>query len=102
MGRETVYAGDAMPIIRQAGDLQRLISEGESETTEFKVRTPPERALAAELAAFANSQGGTLIIGVDDHGKILGLDSSEATAAVERLRRVSTSLLPFSVDVGST
>ncbi len=55
-------------------DLMRRIRLGEDGRLEFKsvlvtggrVRAPDRRALADELAAFANSRGGTLIIGVDD------------------------------------
>ena len=55
-------------------DLARRIRLGEDARLEFKsvrvaggrVRAPERRALADELAAFANSRGGTLIVGVDD------------------------------------
>lgn len=90
-----------MPIIRQAADLQRLVSQGESDKIEFKLRTPPEGILAAELTAFANAQGGTLIIGVDNHGRVVGLEPAEAATTEQRLRRIARSLLPFSTDVGS-
>ena len=55
-------------------DLVRRIRLGEDARLEFKsaqvtggrVRAPDRRALADELAAFANSRGGTLLLGVDD------------------------------------
>ena len=55
-------------------DLVRRIRLGEDGRLEFKsvqvtggrVRAPDRRALADELAAFANSRGGTLLLGVDD------------------------------------
>ncbi len=55
-------------------DFTRRIRLGEDSTLEFKtvlfsgrqVDKPDRRSLADELAAFANSRGGTLILGVDD------------------------------------
>ena len=35
---------------------------------------PRRDALADEIAAFANARGGVILIGVDDHGDIVGLD----------------------------
>ena len=55
-------------------DLLRRIRLGEDSTLEFKsvlvsggsVKQPKRDAFADELAAFANSRGGTVILGVDD------------------------------------
>ncbi|MFQ5793720.1 MAG: helix-turn-helix domain-containing protein [Candidatus Bipolaricaulia bacterium] len=44
--------------------LERLLAEGESEVVEFK-ETLDGEALES-IAAFANAQGGTLLIGVAD------------------------------------
>ena len=46
--------------------LQQLIKKGESRLVEFKQAASSAKDLARELAAFANTQGGTLIIGVDE------------------------------------
>ncbi|HOT96583.1 MAG TPA: DUF262 domain-containing protein [bacterium] len=61
-----------------------LIAEGESEGLEFKstlrwdlkqgeINKALEDVIMKTVAAFANSQGGILFIGVDDDGKVLGL-----------------------------
>lgn len=61
------------------------IAAGESETLEFKssmrwdikleqANKALEKVIAKTLAAFMNSNGGTLIIGVSDDGKALGLE----------------------------
>ena len=55
-------------------DLLRRIRLGEDSTLEFKsvlvsggsVKAPKHDAFADELAAFANSRGGTVVLGVDD------------------------------------
>ena len=39
----------------------------------------PELSLAAkEIVAFANSEGGTLYLGVDDDGSVVGVDDADA------------------------
>ena len=65
--------------------LEDLIAEGESDELEFKatLRWDLEEGITAKrledvamkaVAAFANSQGGTLLIGVADDGEVLGLE----------------------------
>ncbi|MEN3026792.1 MAG: RNA-binding domain-containing protein [Chlorobiota bacterium] len=57
--------------------LQELIAGGESQTVEFKRRfTSPEK-IAKELCAFANTQGGYLLFGVDDDRSIVGVESEK-------------------------
>ncbi|MBR5951311.1 MAG: putative DNA binding domain-containing protein [Actinomycetaceae bacterium] len=55
--------------------LYRLISAGEDSRTQFKADVTVADALAVEMAAFANSDGGVLLIGVTDAGTAPGLDS---------------------------
>ena len=57
--------------------LQNLISNGEDTRHQFKRDFNHVDALAAELVAFANTAGGQLIIGVDDHGDIKGLTAHD-------------------------
>lgn len=65
--------------------IEDLIRKGESETLEFKsslmwdykkgsASREVERAVAKTLCAFMNSNGGTLMVGVDDKGCFLGLE----------------------------
>ena len=65
--------------------LEELIAEGESDELEFKstlrwdlrealVNRKLEEVIMKTVAAFANSDGGTLLIGVDDNGDVLGLE----------------------------
>lgn len=65
-------------------ELKELIAEGESTTIEFKRKfTSPEK-IAKEIAAFANTKGGYLLIGVDDDKRIYGVKSEkEEIAQVE-------------------
>jgi len=65
--------------------IEDVIADGESDEVEFKsslrwdyrqegVNKKLEEVIVKSVAAFANAQGGTLLIGVDDEGQILGLE----------------------------
>lgn len=65
--------------------LEEMIEEGEGDELEFKsslrwdfreetVNKRLEEVVLKTIAAFANGQGGTLLIGVADNGEILGLE----------------------------
>lgn len=51
-------------------EIRKLLQAGESETVEFK-RSWTNDCLKT-LAAFANTDGGTLLVGVDDVGRVVG------------------------------
>ena len=70
---------------RQREDILRLIRDGESERLEFKstLRTNletgetdkrMEKAVLKTIVAFLNTDGGNLLIGVDDDGEVIGAD----------------------------
>ena len=70
---------------RQRDDILRLIRDGESERLEFKstLRTNletgetdkrMEKAVLKTIVAFLNTDGGNLLIGVDDDGEVIGAD----------------------------
>lgn len=65
--------------------IEDLIDEGESDALEFKsslrwdlrqgeVNKKLEDVIVKTVSAFANSQGGSLLIGVDDDGQVIGLE----------------------------
>lgn len=56
-------------------DLRNLIQTGEGKYLEFKKKTPSVEKIAREIAAFANSKGGTILIGVDDHKNVTGISA---------------------------
>ena len=62
-------------------EILRLIREGENDRVEFRAELPPGDLIARTLAAFANSEGGTLLLGVDDSGQIRGLSQEELVDA---------------------
>lgn len=60
------------------------IEAGEDHRTEFKRWSADLRSVGRAICAFANSEGGVVILGVDDAGAIVGVEG-DAEAAQERL-----------------
>lgn len=54
-------------------ELLEIITNGENSGVEFKRDTIDNRALAKELVAFSNFNGGHVLLGVDDDGTIVGI-----------------------------
>src|SRR5690606_248319 len=57
--------------------VKKLILEGEGLTLDFKKTITSYEKIARTIAAFANTQGGRLLIGVEDRGEIAGVKSEE-------------------------
>jgi predicted HTH transcriptional regulator len=57
--------------------LKKLIAEGENQQLDFKFCVSDSRKIARTLTAFANSDGGRILIGVRDNGSIAGIKSDE-------------------------
>ncbi len=57
--------------------LLRLIREGEHQQQDFKYRVEDACKLAKSVSAFANTDGGRLLIGVRDDGHLSGVRSEE-------------------------
>jgi hypothetical protein len=84
---ERLLAGDG-------GRAAALAKYGENQWVELKVRLPQASELAKQMAAFANSGGGVLILGVADDGEVAGWLPSDADMAVRRIRSTADSALP--------
>jgi predicted HTH transcriptional regulator len=63
--------------------LKNLISGGESQQLDFKFCISDSRKIARTLSAFANTEGGRLLIGVRDNGSIAGVRSDEEYYMIE-------------------
>jgi len=61
----------------EAIELIELTARGEDGRTQFKQTLTSEASLSGELVAFSNSKGGKILVGVDDHGVIVGLSSHD-------------------------
>ena len=55
-------------------ELIEKIILGEDSIIEFKREMPHRNSLADEIAAFANTEGGMILIGVDDNKEIIGIE----------------------------
>lgn len=64
--------------------LETILAQGEDSQHQFKRNMTNVDAFAAELVAFANTDGGHLIIGVEDSGNVTGL-SREDIARLNQL-----------------
>ncbi|MEX0681635.1 MAG: ATP-binding protein [Balneolales bacterium] len=70
-----MYHEPPIPSSMDLRDLKNLIRSGEGLTLEFKRAISSPEKIAREIAAFANTHGGHLIIGVDDNHTIVGVES---------------------------
>ncbi len=84
MGNKTLVIVNFSSDQNEFDEIVELISKGESGYVEFKstlrwdmrkncVNKELEHAIVKEISGFLNTEGGVLLIGVSDDGKILGL-----------------------------
>ena len=78
-----------------SASIEEILAEGESEELEFKsslrwdykqgiINRALESVIVKTVSAFANSDGGTLMIGVDDDGNPLGLENDYASLGADK------------------
>lgn len=68
--------------------LHKLIEEGEHQQQDFKFCINNSKKIAKSLVAFANTNGGRLLIGVKDNGKIAGIKSDEEFYMIESAAKI--------------
>jgi len=68
--------------------LLKLIEQGEHQQQDFKYCISDSKKIARSLVAFANTDGGRLLIGVKDNGHIAGVRSEEEYYMVEAAARI--------------
>lgn len=61
-----------------------LIEEGEHEHQDFKFSISDARKIARSISAFANNDGGRLLVGVKDNGVIAGVRNEEDIYVIEQ------------------
>ena len=69
------------------------ITLGEDSTHQFKVDVRNGESLAAEMVAFANSEGGTLFIGVADDGATPGLAKEDVARINQMISNAASQLV---------
>lgn len=75
--------------------IERLVIGGENERMEILAHAE-ENAIGRNVAAFLNTDGGTLIIGVNDRGNVIGTDATETDVRRTISQRIAPRAL-FSV-----
>lgn len=80
-------------------DITALAAEREGRKLEFKSGLPRDEKTARSLAAFANTRGGILLVGVGDRGEILGAPHARET--LEHLRAIARDSVEPPLDVQS-
>ena len=81
-----------------------LIEEGEHQRQDFKFEISDARKIAKTLSAFSNTDGGRLLIGVKDNGKIAGVRSDEEMYMIEAAAKlycqpqVACEMIPHQVE----
>jgi len=68
--------------------LLNLIKEGEHQQLDFKFEVSDAPRIARSLCAFANTDGGKLLLGVKDNGAIAGIRSDEEVFMMETAARI--------------
>jgi ATP-dependent DNA helicase RecG len=78
-------------------ELLEIIANGENSGVEFKRDDIRPEQLAKEIVAFANVQGGRILLGVEDNGQITGLQRLDAQEWVLNIFRdkVHPQMIPF-------
>lgn len=77
-----------IPAIKGRHLIARLIAEGEHEHQDFKFRISDARKIARSISAFANNDGGRLLIGVKDNGVAAGISNEEDIYVVETAAQI--------------
>jgi ATP-dependent DNA helicase RecG len=70
--------------------LLQQIALGEDSTRQFKADVSNGESLASELVAFANSEGGTIYIGITDDGEMPGLTLQDVTRINQLIGNISS------------
>ncbi|ANT65171.1 RNA-binding domain-containing protein [Prosthecochloris sp. CIB 2401] len=82
-------------------ELLEIVSNGENSGVEFKRDDIKPEQLAKEIVAFANVQGGRILLGVEDDGQFSGLQRSNTQEWVLNVFRdkVHPQIIPFYEEV---
>ena len=83
-----------------AQQLRDIIEEGENDLIEFKrCGNQPEKDLFETICAFANTFGGTILLGVEDDGSLTGIDPAQVLPITRNVLNVVNNPNAFDVPV---
>lgn len=72
-----------IPCAPGARRIRAMVAQGEHQNQDFKYAVSDARKIARSVSAFANRDGGRLLIGVKDNGVIAGVRTDEDASLVE-------------------
>lgn len=80
--------------------LKELVKQGEGKQLEFKLKSNHPEKIVREIVAFANSEGGRLLIGVGDDKSIKGLKYADEDEyiLVRAIEKYITPTLPYTLE----
>ncbi len=76
--------------------IKSALSLGENERVEFISSCRSVKSISKTVAAFLNTHGGVVVCGIDETGKVLGVDQPEATA-IKLEQQLQESISPRSL-----
>jgi predicted HTH transcriptional regulator len=84
----------------EAIELIELIDRGEDSRTQFKVAqdVTNTKSLAGEMVAYANSRGGRILIGIDNHGSVVGLSPDDIRRINQLISNTATDCVRPSIN----
>jgi len=83
-------------------ELLDIISTGETSRVQFKLNVNNEQSIAQEMVAFANTKGGTILIGVDDKSwEIVGLSDEDLRRLTNLLVNASSQHVKEPIFIGT-
>ena len=82
--------------MKKVHPIEALIAQGEHQQLDFKFEVCDSKKIARTLSAFANTDGGRLLIGVKDNGHITGIQGDEEYYMIEAASEMYTKpAVPF-------
>jgi len=76
--------------MKKVNPIEALIAQGEHQQLDFKFEVSDSKKIARTLSAFANTDGGRLLIGVKDNGNVVGVRSEEEYYMIEAASNMYT------------
>lgn len=73
-----------IPCVKGRKKIENWVAEGEHLHQDFKFTISDARKIARSVSAFANAEGGRLLIGVKDNGVVAGVRNEEDIYVVEQ------------------
>jgi len=74
-------------------ELLAIIAHGEDSTRQFKADVRNADSLASDMAAFANTEGGVMLLGVGDNGSIIGLSREDVRRINQLISNAASQLV---------